>query len=76
MSFEFLMQSIAEGFLVVFIIFGLIFEKRLIKFEKKLYIYTKWAIKKISAHVANRLSYIGNEKKLQERVSIYKNTMR
>lgn len=72
MSFEFFIQSIAEGFLVAFIIYGLIFEKRLIRFERKAYVFAKACFKSIKAGIKSRVKNLKYRRKIRN-ISIYKN---
>lgn len=72
MSFEFFIQSIAEGLLVAFIIYGLIFEKHLIRFERKAYVFAKACFKNIKAGVRSRVKNIKYNRRMRN-IGIYKN---
>lgn len=72
MSFEFFIQSIAEGLLVAFIIYGLIFEKRLIRFERKAYIFAKACFRSVIAGVRNRAKNVKYRRRM-ENIGISKN---
>lgn len=72
MSSEFIILSILQGFLVVFIIFGLIFEKNLIRLEKDIYIRIKAGVKRILSVFADLADSTHYGKRLHSSARLYK----